>query len=289
MPRLAYRVLNVFALPDQPFSGNPLAVVLDDVGLETAHMQAIARQFNLSETTFVRRARSEGDVARAEVRIFTPTIEMPFAGHPTLGTAFVVRSLVPHSERVVLSMPVGDVEVRFEGDVFTLRTAKAPSARDFEHGPAETAVMLGLPAEAIAGTPRWVDTGVEQLVIELARDADLDRVEIEPSRFSDWAFLPSRGEAMAYVVGPTLEGNRKRVRFFFAAGRSIIEDPATGSACANLGGLWVTSGRALPTTLTLFQGAHIERPSELRLSIGVDHSVRVGGLVRAVADGTIDV
>src|SRR5688500_3394820 len=96
-----------------------------------------------------------------------------------------------------------------------LRTARAPRARDFEHGVADIAAMLGLAAGAIRGTPRWVDTGTEQLVIELADDAALDRVDIDPSRFLAMAFLPARGEAMAYLVAPTRADGITRVRFFF--------------------------------------------------------------------------
>ena len=289
MPTRTFRLLDVFALPDAPFSGNPLAVVLDAEGLSDATMQSVARQLNLSETTFVRRVRADDGTARADVRIFTPTIEMPFAGHPTLGTAAVVLGLAPGCTRVALSMPVGEVAVEAHGDRFTLRTAKAPSARDFEHGAADTAAMLGLPADALRATPRWVDTGTEQLVIELADDASLDRVDIDPTRFLSMAFLPRRGEAMAYLVAPTRADGTTRVRFFFSAGRSILEDPATGSACANLGGYLITAGTALPTSRRLVQGAHVGRPSELALELGADASIRVGGLVRETGRGTLDV
>ena len=96
----SFRTLNVFTTgPDDPFSGNPLCVFEDARGLSSEEMQALARQLNLSETTFVLPAGDDGATAR--VRIFTPTYEMPFAGHPTLGTAHVVRSLLGSGDEVV--------------------------------------------------------------------------------------------------------------------------------------------------------------------------------------------
>src|ERR1700722_18044767 len=101
-----FRLLNVFTVADDRFSGNPLCVFEDGQGLSDAQMQALARQFNLSETTFVLPSPSAG--ATAKVRIFTPSFEMPFAGHPTLGTAHVVRALAQSaSDRVVLDMKAG--------------------------------------------------------------------------------------------------------------------------------------------------------------------------------------
>ncbi|MBK6955000.1 MAG: PhzF family phenazine biosynthesis protein [Actinomycetales bacterium] len=104
---LAFRLLNVFAIDGDPFSGNPLAVVEDASGLDEARMQAIARQFNLSESTFVTRCPGTGP-ADADVRIFTPGFEMPFAGHPTLGTAYVIGERLGREE-VTLRVPAGDI------------------------------------------------------------------------------------------------------------------------------------------------------------------------------------
>ncbi|MBK7610296.1 MAG: PhzF family phenazine biosynthesis protein [Actinomycetales bacterium] len=111
---LAFRLLNVFAIDGDPFSGNPLAVVEDASGLDEARMQAIARQFNLSESTFVTRCPGTG-TADADVRIFTPGFEMPFAGHPTLGTAYVIGERLGRQE-VTLRVPAGDIPVRRSAD-----------------------------------------------------------------------------------------------------------------------------------------------------------------------------
>src|SRR2546423_14769731 len=123
MAGLAFRIVNVFARAAR-LSGNPLAVVEDGRGLDDATMQALALQFNLSETTFILPSQS----ATAHVRIFTPTFEMPFAGHPTLGTAHVVRSLRNSGNAVTLELRAGIIPVQAEGDVWTLE-ANAPKHR----------------------------------------------------------------------------------------------------------------------------------------------------------------
>src|SRR3954463_8162652 len=122
MTALPFRIVNVFA--ETPFGGNPLAVFEDGTALDDATMQALALQFNLSETTFV----LPSSTASARVRIFTPSFEMPFAGHPTLGTAHVVRALSNVGDRVTLEMHAGVIPVRAEGDVWML-TANAPTHR----------------------------------------------------------------------------------------------------------------------------------------------------------------
>src|SRR5229473_854297 len=116
MTAYAYRLLNVFTLDGKRLSGNPLCVFEDGRGLDSATMQALARQFNLSETTFI----FPSEKASAAVRIFTPNYEMPFAGHPTLGTAHVVRAVRGGGDRVALEMHAGLVEVSADGDAWTL-------------------------------------------------------------------------------------------------------------------------------------------------------------------------
>ena len=141
--QLKYRLLNVFALAGDPFSGNPLCVFEDGRGLDTATMQALARQFNLSETTFI----MPSDRADAFVRIFTPDYEMPFAGHPTLGTAAVVHSLSQGARQdaaaIVMAMQSGLIPVSRQGVLWTLR-ANAPTTRVNDRDPAELAAALGL-------------------------------------------------------------------------------------------------------------------------------------------------
>ena len=276
----AFRIVNVFTSPGDPFSGNPLCVFEDARGLSGAQMQALARQMNLSESTFVLPAESAA--ADARVRIFTPTFEMPFAGHPTLGTAAVVAA---GRARVTLEMRAGLVPVTAAGDSFELRTAHAPRTRPVEATRAELAAMLGLPEEALGDPPLWVDTGSEQLVIPLTDPAHVRAARPDVAALHRHGHTPTRQEALAYLWARG-EGE-ETVRFFFTSNGAVLEDPATGSACANLGGWHVATGAALPLTLTLRQGDAVQRPSRLVLRVESDGSIFVSGTVRELARGVL--
>src|ERR1700736_5599384 len=147
MSAYAYRIVNVFTQGRAPLSGNPLCVFERAQTLDAASMQALARQFNLSETTFV----LPSEVATARVRIFTPGYEMPFAGHPTLGTAHVVRTLRSAGDAVTLEMKAGIIPVKAaSGDTWTLEP-RAPKARPPSATNAEIAAMLGVEEQAVRG------------------------------------------------------------------------------------------------------------------------------------------
>lgn len=279
---LHYRILNVFAVEGDRLSGNPLCVFEDGRGLEDRVMQALARQLNLSETTFVLPATRPDATAR--VRIFTPDFEMPFAGHPTLGTAHVVRALAGAVDRVALEMAAGLVPVAAVGDRWTLTAARAPRVRAPAASPDELAAMLGLPAGAVS-RPRWVDAGVEQLVVPVRRAADVAAARPDPAALDRLARLPG-GEAMAYVWAEAAPG-RVEARFFFMAGGGVVEDPATGSACANLGGWHLDAGARLPLLVTVDQGRAVGRPSRLDLEVGADRAIRVSGLVVELGRGAM--
>ena len=275
--RCAFRLVNVFAVPGDRLSGNPLCVFPDARGLSDAQMQALARQMNLSETTFVLPSTR----ATAHVRIFTPSYEMPFAGHPTLGTAHVVGG-----ERVVLEMKAGLVPVERAGDTWTLRPAKPPATRPVAASKAELARMLELPADAIAGEPLWVDTGTEQLVIPVASPAHVRAARPVPALIAEHGYSAARAEAMAYVWAR--DGAEIAARFFFTQHGAVIEDPATGSACANLGGWLVATGASLPQAATVHQGEAIARPSRLGLAVDADRTIRVSGLVVDLGGGELE-
>lgn len=164
MAQLDYVIVDVFT--DSALAGNPLAVVMDTIGLETARMQSIAREFNLSETTFIeRRAAPVEEAEGVRVRIFTTQEELPFAGHPTLGTATVLRKLVPETVRddtVRLALNVGPVPVRFEAR-FEAQAAVSDALygemtqRDPEFGaeldPARVAQLTGLSLDDLDPRP----------------------------------------------------------------------------------------------------------------------------------------
>lgn len=280
MRTLNFRIVNVFTFEGGKLTGNPLCVFEDASGLDTQTMQALARQFNLSETTFIQRSSS----ANAHVRIFTPSYEMPFAGHPTLGTAFVCRELKLGGDQLRLEMKAGIIPVRAEGNRWTLQ-ANEPKWRACEASRDTLAAMLGLEASDIGQQPLWVKAGKEQLVIPLTSEAAVRRARPRPDRFND--VTSEDGQSMAYIFAPPANG-RTLARFFFPDGAAILEDPATGSATANFGGWWVATEQPLPCQLQISQGEYVARPSTLFLHVDAQKRIFVSGDVVEIARGTLD-
>ena len=147
-----YRIVNVFA--EERLAGNPLAVFEDARGMDDATMQALALQFNLSETSFLLPSEN----ATCGVRIFTPANEMAFAGHPTLGSAFVARALKNCGDALSLELRAGIIPVTAAGDVFTLQ-ANVPKTRPARLTAENLANMLGLAQADLGDGPLWVSTG----------------------------------------------------------------------------------------------------------------------------------
>lgn len=277
MRQYDFRLVNVFA--ESPLAGNPLCVFEDARDLDDATMQALALQFNLSETTFI----IPSATATSRVRIFTPTFEMPFAGHPTLGTAHVVRDLLSIGDALTLEMRAGVIPVTANGDVWTLQ-ANAPTHRAPVATRCELASMLGLVVDDLGdATALWVNTGSDQLIIPLASFAAVRRAA--PRAEAMLAHGSNGQRAMAYIFAR--EGARVLARFFFPKHGSVIEDPGTGSACANLGGWLLATGAALPQKLTIEQGEAVGRPCRLGLEVTADKRIFVSGRVIEFARGTV--
>jgi trans-2,3-dihydro-3-hydroxyanthranilate isomerase len=265
MAQYSYRLVNVFTQDRAPLSGNPLCVFERAQSLDAARMQALALQFNLSETTFI----LPSERASARVRIFTPAYEMPFAGHPTLGTAHVCRALGLGGDRLTLEMTAGVIPVRASGDRWTLQ-ANAPHWREVDE-------------REIAERPLWVSTGMEQLVVPLTSEAAVRRVKVRAELLGQ--LRSADGQSQAYVFAPA--GAGLLARFFFPKGSAVLEDPATGSATANLGGWCLAMGRTLPCEFEIAQGEYTGRPSALRLRVDEERHVLVSGDVIELGRGTV--
>ena len=279
MTRYAFRILNVFARGGR-LTGNPLCVFEDGRGLSDEAMQALARQFNLSETTFI---LPPSATASARVRIFTPAYEMPFAGHPTLGTAHVARALGLGGNRIDLEMKAGVIGVEARGDRWTL-AAREPRVRELDESRPQLAAAVGLHEEDLGDPALWVNAGTEQLMLPV-KSADAVR-RARPAG----ATLPLRSAEPAKVYVFFDEGDaagRVTARFFFPAPAGIVEDPATGSACANLGGWFRHARGAQDLERVIAQGDAIGRPSTLYLSIR-GGAVFVGGDVIELGRGTLE-
>jgi len=267
-------VVDVFA--ERPFAGNQLAVVLDAARLTSEQMQAIALETNFSETTFVTRVAD----GAADVRIFTPGSELPFAGHPTLGTAWVLADGAP---TLTLNLAAGPVPVTFADGVAWMTP---PPVRFGETVVAEQAArLLGLPVQAIAGDfpVRFAAVGPRFVLVGLTGQAALTSVKIDESVFAE---MGSTGELFSVFVfcRETVDsGVDFAARMFFGTAGGIREDPATGSAntafAAYLRDL-EGSGSAV-----VEQGVAMNRPSRLYLRFG--ERIEVGGRVQEVLRGRL--
>lgn len=265
-------IVDVFA--ERPLAGNQLAVIRGCSHLDTATMQAIAREMNLSETAFVVEEQPE----EARVRIFTPSQELPFAGHPTLGAAWLLgrdRGLY------TLDLAAGRVEVTFEAD--GVAWMRPPPVNLGERLPIETAAaLLGLAeADLDAGYPcRFATVGPWFVLIGLRTLDALRRARIEPGVYEE----VSHGDFL-YVFVFTVESYSAdadfAARMFMV--RESREDPATGSANAAFAAYLRSLGSI--GSFIVDQGFEIDRPS--RLYLEACDSVRVGGKVRPVLTGTL--
>jgi trans-2,3-dihydro-3-hydroxyanthranilate isomerase len=279
MTELAYRIVNVFTRAGR-LTGNPLCVFEDGSALDGAQMQALALQFNLSETTFILPSAK----ASVRVRIFTPAYEMPFAGHPTLGTAHVVRAMKGEGDAVALEMKAGIIPVSAKGDRWTLQ-AVSPRARAFEMHRRDLEQILGLAPGDVGEYPLWVNAGKEQLVVPLT---SADAVRRANPRADAFTRLKSEdGHSMAYVFHDAGDAaGTVESRFFFPKGPAVLEDPATGSACANLGGWYTVIRPGAELARTVSQGEAVGRPSTLYLDV-THGAIHVGGEVIELGRGAL--
>jgi trans-2,3-dihydro-3-hydroxyanthranilate isomerase len=289
-----YYTCDVFT--DRIFTGNPLAVLPDARGLTDAQMLAIAREFNYSETTFVLPPSDPRHTAR--VRIFTPGGELPFAGHPTIGTAFVLAStgtIGRDRTDVVFEEGVGPVPVRIFRDGDRVARCELAAARLPEKGPPPPAAeplarMLSLPAQDVLDGGACWSCGLPFLVVPLAGVDALSRCRLDLPLWRE--LLHGYATQMVYPVA-RIDALHWRVRMF-APGAGVAEDPATGSAAAAFAG-WLAERAAESVDATLSvrleQGVEMGRPSELKVHIDLRNrgiaAVRVGGASVMVGEGTI--
>ena len=289
--KLAYQLWDVFT--DRPLQGNALAVLPEADGLSEAQMQAIAREFNLSETSFVLPS-ARGD---ARARFFTPQQELPFAGHPSLGTACALRQLGRvSSDELQLELEVGLVPLRFErgaGGVERVWMDQGEPQLVAEVGArAEVARALGLSVEDLVATLplQVVSAGVPFLLVPLDSLEVLSRVSLEPALLPE-ALPQDHRAVLAFTLDAPTSDLRARM---FGAALGVREDPATGAAHGPLG--WYLATHELfefegeQFTVTSHQGVEMQRPSELWVRVsrhGGRYHVEVGGSAVWVGEGKI--
>ncbi len=284
MSRLAW--VNVFAAAGA-MSGNPLAVVLDAGGWTEARMQAFAAEVGLSETTFVMASRSGAD---HRVRIFTPVRELPMAGHPVVGTAWVLHAAGRIGERAVLETGAGDLPVRVQGQVATMDQATP------EAGPVVDAAEVGaaLGTDPLPDPPAQVwSTGVSQLMVRVASHGALEALRPDHDALAHLGGRDGWIGVSAYVLPEAADGRlRVNVRHF-APLVGVPEDPVTGSAAGALGACLAAAGvgTAGDLEMVVCQGASLGRPGEVAVRVasedGTPRRVRVGGRVVPVLEGRV--
>jgi trans-2,3-dihydro-3-hydroxyanthranilate isomerase len=269
--KLSYTLVDVFT--DRALTGNPLAVFTNGSGLPDDVMQGLARELNLSETTFLQRA--EGD-ATARLRIFTPRRELPFAGHPIVGTAYVIARSTPLAA-VRFETGVGsiDVEVQRQGGFVSrcVMTQPNPTFAPYP-GREELADALGA---ALTGEPVRADNGLVSLLVPVADTAVL---------VPDHAAL-ARLDATAICCYAPPQGTAVRARVF-APAVGVPEDPATGSAAGPLAVHVVDTELVPPGIVEVHQGHEIGRPSLIEVYVESSSPPRVGGSCVAVARGSFE-
>ncbi len=297
MTRRSYRFVQVDVFTDRVFGGNPLAVFLDGQGLSSAEMQQIAREMNLSETTFILPAEDANCAAR--VRIFTPGSEMPFAGHPTIGTTFVLAShgmLPPGTSKTCLQENIGPIAVSIEGDLTN------PSFIWMRHNPARfdpapapndvlaRAIGLG-EADLLRGVPPEVgSTGVPFIYVPLR---DRDAVDRAVSNSALIGAAVGDGPSGFFVFAPDGAG-RVYSRMFATDALGISEDPATGAASGPLGAYILRHGLVEGgdvINIVSEQGTKMGRQSFIHIRLTPDagdaRGIEIGGSAVPVLDGTL--
>jgi trans-2,3-dihydro-3-hydroxyanthranilate isomerase len=252
-----FHVYDVFT--DTPFGGNPLAVFYEAQDLPTDRLQAIARELNFSETTFVYPPTSGEH--QAKVRIFTPTNEVPFAGHPTIGTALALYNLGAPA-KMILEMGVGPIqcEITDKGASFITPTPLAPLV---DIPTSLIANALGLDDIAIQTKthgPILASVGLPFIFVELVNDTALAQIECNLAAFKkSYAEFPASWDFSIFAY--TRDKSKINARMFSPLG-GIPEDPATGSACAALCA-FLSERLETPQDLIITQGVQMGRPSRI--------------------------
>ena len=293
-----YRLRTVDVFTERPFAGNQLAVVLGGDGIATERMQAIAREMNISETTFVLPA-DQSDAA-ARIRIFTPTSELPFAGHPTVGTAWVLldEGLVRDgATEFVLQEGVGPVPVRVDHSSRHLKLwmqHPAVSFGDVVHDRVGLAAALGLqPGDLVPDVPvQVVSTGVPFLFVALRDARTVDQALSSSERLG--SFFASR-DPLAVFLFASIGANNLYSRMFAPHILGITEDAATGAASGPLGAFAVRYGlvaRSAEVAIVSEQGTKMGRQSFIHIRLRYSNAdmptlIEVGGSVVPVLSGEI--
>jgi trans-2,3-dihydro-3-hydroxyanthranilate isomerase len=285
---IQYFILDVFT--SQAFAGNQLAVFPSSDGLESRTMQSIANELNLAETVFVGSARQPN---RYPIRIFTPAMELPFAGHPTVGTAHLLAELGLASGDcpLILEAGVGPLAVTFENDLAWFTTTQAVEIKNSTLSRNNAAQLLGLEDSGVISEPVLASCGLPYHLIELDSLKSLELARPSPDFWANWVSPSGYDQIYLYVsLKASDHGDSLRSRMFSTPG-GVCEDPATGSAAAALVGVLVTDKPGAGVwRWEIQQGIEMGRPSQIFAEAERDGSgagIRIGGKAVVVGSGAI--
>ena len=283
MQTYPFHLVNVFA--ESHFGGNPLAVFPNADGLTDEQMQAIAQQFNLSETVFIFAPTDlHGTTAVADLRIFTPNYEMPLAGHPTLGSGFILKNLNDLPSQFVVNTQAKSVEIFTHDSRVDIKIQGYKAAQSLADK-ATLAKVSGLMPDDMTGHAYFINSGTQQILVELTNRQALANVQIDMAKLRelniDNPFKTTEEPSIYYWFA---NGEIIHSRMFFEQNKILVEDSGTGSACANLGAYFISQNH-YPISKAIHQGDDMGRPNRLTLKVDNEQHIFVGGNVIEVGNG----
>ena len=283
MQTYPFHLVNVFA--ESHFGGNPLAVFPNADGLTDEQMQAIAQQFNLSETVFIFAPTDlHGTTAVADLRIFTPNYEMPLAGHPARGSGFILKNLNDLPSQFVDNTQAKSVEIFTHDSRVDIKIQGYKAAQSLADK-ATLAKVSGLMPDDMTGHAYFINSGTQQILVELTNRQALAHVQIDMAKLRelniDNPFKTTEEPSIYYWFA---NGEIIHSRMFFEQNKILVEDSGTGSACANLGAYFISQNH-YPISKAIHQGDDMGRPNRLTLKVDNEQHIFVGGNVIEVGKG----
>lgn len=279
MQSLTYYWINVFT--SEQDKGNPLPVFVLKKALSKTAMQQIATMMNQSETVFIENLNRD----LPKLHIYTPMQELPFAGHPIIGALQIIKMLKNSSCTKQIETLAGIVDIKIDQNkqIYWIKAPVAPKVRTSTLDIPLTSQMLNIPEAQILSEPKWLNTGSEQLLVEVKDQETVDSIKINLDLFEKHATLYA-GRTMIYVWAR--DNNEVYVRYMYFKNGALGEDSGTGSACSNLGGLQVLEGNN-DFEWTIRQGCLLGRENILFLKVTGNQEIWIGGQNRFMGKGEL--
>lgn len=279
MQSLTYYWINVFT--SEQDKGNPLPVFVLKKALSKTAMQQIATMMNQSETVFIENLNRD----LPKLHIYTPMQELPFAGHPIIGALQIIKMLKNSSCTKQIETLAGIVDIKIDQNkqIYWIKAPVAPKERASTLDIPLTSQMLNIPEAQILSEPKWLNTGSEQLLVEVKDQETVDSIKINLDLFEQHATLYA-GRTMIYVWAR--DNDEVYVRYMYFKNGALGEDSGTGSACSNLGGLQVLEGNN-DFEWTIRQGCLLGRENILFLKVTANQEIWIGGQNRFMGKGEL--